>query len=119
MKIAITAKGKDLDAPVDPRFGRAEGFIIFDDESNEFEYIDNNQNLNAVQGAGIQASKNVIDRGVAVLVSGDVGPKAFGVLNSADIQVYSGASGKVSDALEDFKSGKLKKADEATVEAHH
>ena len=53
MKIAITAQGPELSAQVDPRFGRAKYFIIYDVDSDEFEAVDNEQNLNAPQGAGI------------------------------------------------------------------
>ena len=53
MKIVITSQGKDLESQVDARFGRSNGFIIYDEESSDYSYIDNNQNLQAMQGAGI------------------------------------------------------------------
>jgi hypothetical protein len=57
MKIAISASGPTLESPVDPRFGRAACFIIYDSANGQFEAHDNKQNLNAVQGAGIQAAE--------------------------------------------------------------
>ncbi|MDH3567576.1 MAG: dinitrogenase iron-molybdenum cofactor biosynthesis protein, partial [Desulfobacteraceae bacterium] len=30
MKIAVTSRGKDLDSPVDPRFGRAAYILVVD-----------------------------------------------------------------------------------------
>jgi hypothetical protein len=63
MKIAITTSGIDLDAPVDPRFGRAKSFIIYDTDSGQWSVLDNAQNLNAAQGAGIQAATAVVKDG--------------------------------------------------------
>ena len=60
MKIIITAQGNTLDSPVDPRLGRAQGFIVTDEKGEAFEYVDNAQNLNAASGAGIQAAQNII-----------------------------------------------------------
>jgi len=117
MKIAITSQGENLDSQIDQRFGRAKGFFIYD-ESGESFYTDNKQNLNAVQGAGIQASKAVIDQGVTVLITGNVGPKAHTTLTSADVEIYIGAKGTVKDAIDDYKNGRLRKADDANVEGH-
>ena len=77
MKIAITSQGKELESPVDPRFGRAKFFIVADTEQEGFTVADNGQNLNAAQGAGIQAGRNVVDLGVQAVITGHVGPKAF------------------------------------------
>jgi len=41
MKICISTIGKDLAADVDPRFGRAQRYIIIDTETKAFECIDN------------------------------------------------------------------------------
>jgi len=35
MKIAISTSGVGPDAPVDPRFGRAKHFLVFDTETGE------------------------------------------------------------------------------------
>ncbi|MDY6969570.1 MAG: NifB/NifX family molybdenum-iron cluster-binding protein [Spirochaetota bacterium] len=118
MKIIITANGSDLDSSVDPRFGRAKGFIIYESDSGEFKYIDNNQNLQAMQGAGIQSAKTIIDSGAKVLLTGNVGPKAYTALSSAKVDIYTGAEGSVKDAIESYNGGRLKKAENANVEGH-
>ena len=118
MKIAISSSGKTLDSEVDPRFGRAEYFIIVDPETMDFEVVENNQNLNLPQGAGIQAGKTVADHKVAALITGHCGPKAFTVLQAAGIQIITGASGKVADAIAQFNKGELKSAGEADVDGH-
>ncbi|MFC1889910.1 NifB/NifX family molybdenum-iron cluster-binding protein [Thermodesulfobacteriota bacterium] len=118
MKVAITATGADLEAKVDPRFGRAALFILYDTEGKSFTTVDNTQNLNAAQGAGIQAGQNIVESGVSALITGNCGPKAFQVLKSSGIKVYIGAVGTVKDAIEDFREGRLSMADSPNVEGH-
>lgn len=118
MKIAITSQGDTLDSQVDPRFGRAVKFILFDTETEEFEAVDNSQNMNAAQGAGIQAGQNIADTDAEVLITGNCGPKAFKVLSVASIKIYIGATGTVKEAIEKFKKGELTEAAGANVEGH-
>jgi len=118
MKIAVTAMGERLTDSVDPRFGRAKVFVVVDTETNEHSAHDNSQNLNAMQGAGIQAAQNVAELGVEAVATGNVGPKAFSTLNAAGIKVYLGATGTVNDAIEQLKAGKLQSTSEANVEGH-
>lgn len=118
MQIVITAQGPDLNSQVDPRFGRARYFILADTESGAFTAHDNVQNLNAPQGAGIQAAQTVSRLAAEAVLTGHVGPKAFTVLKAANIAIYPGASGTVREAIDAFKSGKLQVAQAADVEGH-
>jgi len=118
MKIAVSAQGTDMTSHVDPRFGRAKNIIVVDTETGAHEAHDNTLNLNAMQGAGIQTAKNVADLGVGAILSGNVGPKAFSALNTAGIEVYTGISGTVADAVAAYKNGTLTKADKANVGGH-
>jgi predicted Fe-Mo cluster-binding NifX family protein len=118
MKIAITSERPDIESLVDPRFGRAKVFMVFDDKNATWEVIDNKQNLQAAQGAGIQSAANVVNAGCTVLISGHCGPKAFTALNKAEIAVYTVTEGTVKNALDSYKQGKLTKIDSANVEGH-
>ncbi|MDY6913166.1 MAG: NifB/NifX family molybdenum-iron cluster-binding protein [Planctomycetota bacterium] len=118
MKLVITSQGQDLSSQVDPRFGRAKCFMVVDTDSEAFIAHDNSQNLNAVQGAGIQAGKTIIDLGAEAVVTGNIGPKAFATVQAGNVKVYIGATGTVADALEQFKAGKLQQATGANVEGH-
>jgi len=118
MKIAATAAKGDVDGPVDPRFGRAACFVVLDTETGTHEVHDNQQNLNAPQGAGIQAAQAVARLGVEVLLTGHVGPKAFSTLQAAGITVHSGVSGTVREAFEQCKNNKLQPTDTADVDGH-
>jgi len=108
MKIAISSSGKTLDSALDPRFGRAEYFIIVDPETMDFEVLENRQNFNLPQGAGIQAAKSIADNKADALITGHCGPKAFRVLQAAGVKIMTGASGTVSDVIEQLKAENLK-----------
>ena len=118
MKIVVTSQGREWSSPVDPRFGRARYFVVVDTESGEFSAADNSQNLNAAQGAGIQAGRSVVQLGASAVLTGHVGPKAFATLQAGGIAIYTGATGTVADAVEQFKAGKLKLSASADVEGH-
>ena len=118
MKVAVTTSGKDLSAEVDPRFGRAAGYLIVDTETGEYEYVDNQQNMQAAQGAGVQAGQTVANIGVEAVLTGNCGPKAFMTLNAAGIKIYVGVSGTVAEAIEQLKAGKLQSTDGANVGGH-
>lgn len=107
-----------MDAPLDERFGRAAGFLVYDLDSGAFELVENKQNLNAAQGAGIQSAQAVVGAGAEALVTGHCGPKAFRVLSAAGIKVYTAAAMSVSEALEKYKAGTLSLLESADVEGH-
>lgn len=118
MKVAITSQGTDMNSQVDPRFGRARHFIVVDAQSGEFTTHDNQVNANAMQGAGIQTGRKVVELGVVGLITGHIGPKAFDTLQAGGVQVFSGASGTVREAFNAFKAGKLEPVQNADVRGH-
>lgn len=118
MKVAFTTSGDNLGAPLDSRFGRAPKFLIYDLETNTFDVVDNRQNLNAPQGAGIQAAESVVRAGAKAVVTGHCGPKAFRVLKAAGVKIYTTDAASVSEALDRYRSGKLAEARSADVEGH-
>jgi predicted Fe-Mo cluster-binding NifX family protein len=118
MIVAVTAESPNLDSPVDPRFGRARYFVLIDTETGNVSTQDNVQNLNAPQGAGIQAAQTVVRSGAQVVLTGNVGPKAFATLQAGNVAVHSGVTGTVRQALEELKAGRLQSAGRANVEGH-
>ena len=117
MKICVTASSGSLDAQVDPRFGRCQYFLIVDSDKMDFEAMPN-MGANTMGGAGIQAAQAVSNKGVGVVITGNVGPNAFKALSAAGINVLTGASGTVRDVIEMYKSGQLKETSGATVGEH-
>lgn len=119
MKVVVTAQGDNPQAALELRFGRAPCFCVFDTENDRWECVDNAVNLNAAQGAGIQAAQAVQRLGATVLLTGHVGPKAFRVLAANGTEVYLVPAGlTVADALEAWQQGKLQRQLQADVEGH-
>ena len=118
MKIAITSRGRNLNTPVDPRFGRAAYILIVDTEDLRFEVIDNSPNINAFKGAGIQAAATISKSGAEALLTGYCGPNAFKTLQAAKIKVVNDVTGTVEEAVAAFNEGNVTYADTANVDPH-
>lgn len=119
MKICVTSSGKGLDDLMDPRFGRCRYLIIADTDSAEFEAIQNPA-INAGGGAGIQAAQLVANKGVEVVLTGNVGPNAYNTLSAAGIKIVVGLAGiTVKQAIEGFKDGKQEYVAGPSVDAHY
>ena len=105
-KIAVSSEGPDLDARVDPRFGRAAGFVVVDPQTMAFEYVDNGASQVMAQGAGIQAAEIVAGTGARVVLTGFVGPKAFQALSAAGIAIGQNLDNlTVREAVQRFQQG--------------
>ena len=118
MKIAITTAGTNLTDAVELRFGRAKSFAIYDTDTKELTFIDNSQQLNAAQGAGIQAAQHVVASGATALISGHCGPKAMRVLQAKNIAVYVTKEATIQEALDALEAGTLEQITQADVEEH-
>lgn len=117
MKIGFSvSENKGPNSPLDGRFGRAGGFMVYDNEAKSWAWLDNVQNVNSPSGAGIQAAQLMINAGVGVFIGVHLGPKAFQVLNLAGVKLYQGEAGKsVLEQLEKHKNGSLKIIEEANT----
>jgi predicted Fe-Mo cluster-binding NifX family protein len=113
MKICVTSNGPTMDASVDPRFGRCQYFVFVDSETMKYEAMPN-PGIGASSGAGIQAAQTIADKGAGVVITGQVGPNAIQTLGATDISIVTGASGTISDAIEQYKSGRLQAAPAAS-----
>jgi len=107
MKIAVTAENNNgFESNVNPHFGRSPYFAIVDTEADEVELI-KNEAARASGGAGVSAAQLISDRGVEVLISGSVGPKAYTALTRGNIEMYTTKDGTVQQAIEAFQEGSL------------
>jgi predicted Fe-Mo cluster-binding NifX family protein len=107
-KIAISSEGPTLNDSVDPRFGRAAGFIIVDTENMTSDYIDNGASQARAHGAGIQAAETVARSGAVAVLTGYVGPKAFQTLVAAGIKVAQDFENiSVKEALARYHQGDI------------
>jgi len=118
MKIAISATSPTLDAEVDSRFGRCQHFIIADTETDGFEAVDNTS-ATAAGGAGISAAQMIVGKGVEAVLTGNCGPNAHQVFSSAGVKVITGVSGKIKDAIAEYKLGTYSATQQANVPDHY
>ena len=117
MKIAVTSTGPTLDDMVEARFGRCPYFLIIDPDTMEFEAV-NNANIALGGGAGIQSAQLMASKGVSTVLTGNCGPNAFQTFGATNIQVITGVSGPVRQAVEQYKSGKLSSSTTPNVQSH-
>lgn len=110
MKIAVSSNGPGMDSQVDFRFGRCPYFVIVEVDNNEIKGSESVENTSKDQlgGAGITAAQAVADKGVKVVITGNLGPRAFTVFEQIGIEVYQG-SGTVKEAVEKYLKGELKR----------
>ena len=118
MKITVSSTGPTMDSAIDARFGRAAMFLVIDTATGNFEILENTQNIQAAQGAGIQAARLVSETGAEAVITGHCGPKAFQTLKAAGIKVIVGVEGTVKEAVEMYKKGELKSTDNPDVQGH-
>ena len=110
MKIAFTTKGTDWDSQMDPRFGRTEFILVYDEEKETFESFDNRDIENEAHGAGPKTSQKLFELGAQVLITGNgPGGNAATVLEKAGVKSFIGAGEmSVKQAYEAYKNNELK-----------
>jgi len=101
-KIAIPTNGEDLD----PHFGRAAGFTVFEIEGNEARFVE------LLSSTGLQHQHAGLanmfkSKGVEVLVCGGIGGGMINGLHAVGLEVVSGASGKVVDVANRYALGQI------------
>jgi predicted Fe-Mo cluster-binding NifX family protein len=117
MKIVVSSQGENLDAPASPVFGRCPTYVFIDTETLEFTAVPNPA-MNQGGGAGIQAAQYVVSQGAQAVLTGNLGPNAFDVLQAASVPGYLVQAGTVRQAVEAYKAGQLQPMGGANVAAH-
>ena len=103
--IAVSSEGPTLEDAVDPRFGRAAGFVVVD-AADQVRYLDNGGSQAMAHGAGIESARRIAEAGAVVLLSGVVGPKAASALAAAGVAVVEGMEGlTVGQAVAKYRAG--------------
>jgi predicted Fe-Mo cluster-binding NifX family protein len=117
MRIVVSAQGEELDAATSPVFGRCPIYVFVDTETMQFEAVPNPA-MNQGGGAGIQAAQFVVEHEAQAVLTGNLGPNAFDVLQAAGVPGYLLPEGTVRQAVEAFKAGRLQPVGSANVQAH-
>ncbi len=110
MKIAFTAAGKDWDAMIDPRFGRTEYIVVFDETTNELSVINNSAVKNEAHGAGTATSQKIFELNPDILITGNgPGDNAAKALEQMEMKIFVGAQDlTLKQAYDKYKKGELK-----------
>jgi predicted Fe-Mo cluster-binding NifX family protein len=117
MKVAVSSSGKTLQSLVDPRFGRCSYFVIVDTDSMNSETI-SNLAVGSAHGAGVGAAQLVASKGVKVILTGNIGPNAYNALTASSIDIVTGVTGTVEEAVRRYSRGELKPTGKPTVRGH-
>ena len=117
MKIAISANGETNESILDVRFGRCEYFQIHDTETKEVQILENLGKC-ASGGAGIVAANQLIDEKIDVIITGNLGPNAFKIIDASEIKAYKCDSTSIKAALDKYNNNELEEIKIAGA-AHH
>jgi len=117
MKLAISSTGENLNAQLDPRFGRCAFFLVVNPDDMSFEAFENESAFQG-GGAGIQSAQFLSSKGVNAVITGHCGPNAVQTLSAGGIDLFAGQAGTVKEVVERFKRGNLRPTSEATVDSH-
>ena len=109
MRIAFTSKGTDWDSMMDPRFGRTEFLLVYDEEKNELIHFDNRSIDDVAHGAGPRTAQKLFELKADVLITGNgPGGNAATVLEKAGVKVFAGAGEvTVREALTAYENNTL------------
>ena len=98
MKVAIASNGKDENAKVSEKSGRAPYYLIF--ENGKLAKVVKNPFRIGGGGAGFGVAEMLSDEKVEMVVSGKFGPNITGVFESKGIQFKKMSNITVKEALE-------------------
>lgn len=109
MKIVFTTKGTEWGSMIDPRFGRTEYFLIYDEGKNELTHYDNRNSANDAHGAGPKTAQKLFEFNPDVLITGNgPGGNAAAVLEKTGVKILTGAGDMTAkEALAAYRKNAL------------
>lgn len=117
MKIAVSATGQNKENLLDRRFGRCDYFQIYNTQTGEYSVL-SNQGVDSGGGAGIAAASQMIDEKAEVIITGNLGPNAFELIEKAGIKACSCDAVPVFRAIDMYQKNQLSEISIAG-RAHH
>ena len=113
MKIVISATGRDMESNIDATFHRSPFFLIVDTDTNSQKTLEN-ETKERPSEIGAIVGQIVANEGIDVVITTDIGPRAFEVFEQYGIKIYH-AKGKVNNAIQQLEMGKLPEITKATI----
>jgi predicted Fe-Mo cluster-binding NifX family protein len=102
MKIAIPCKVDCDRSPLEERFGRSRHFAIFDQDTSSCEFVTLSEFIDG-GSAGLFIAKQLIDKGVDVVIAGMIGPNVEQAFREANIKIIPNQYGNISDILKEYR----------------
>jgi predicted Fe-Mo cluster-binding NifX family protein len=115
MKVAVPTRGNIVDS----HFGHCEFYTIFHTDENK--KIISSEILPSPQGCGCKSNIASVlrEKGVSVMLAGNMGDGALNVLNHQGITVYRGCSGDVRQVAEAFMQDQINDSGEGCHQHDH
>ena len=112
-----------LNDEMSPRFGRCPSFTFVELEKSEIKAVKTVQNhaVNAMGGAGVEATQIVGNNNADVAIVGFLGPNAANGLNALNIKIVNAPNKKmtIKEVIDLYIEGKLELLNTANVASHY
>lgn len=109
MLVAVSAEDEGTGAWVSPHFGRAPGFVLYDSETEEVDFL---ENTGEHMGGSGKPPDLLADANVDVVLCANLGRRAVAMFNDLGIEVCSGAGETVGEAISAWEADELESATE-------
>ena len=106
MKVAVPATAPDIEAEVHSSFGHCEGYLLVDTDTGEWEGVARPKE-SGPDCAGVAAARALVDRGVRVVLTTEIGEEAARVFRAAGAMVWTGVTGSIHKAIDRLLSDDL------------
>ncbi|MCB5251611.1 MAG: NifB/NifX family molybdenum-iron cluster-binding protein [Candidatus Cloacimonadaceae bacterium] len=109
MRIIFTSTGEGWDAKIDPRFGRTDYIVLYDEEKDELTALDNRAIMQVAHGAGPKTAQKIHELKADVLITGNgPGGNAASILKQMPLKIFVRAGGmSVREAYDAYKNNAL------------
>jgi predicted Fe-Mo cluster-binding NifX family protein len=119
-RIAISANDNNgIESTVSGHFGRCPYFIIVDVEENAIKSVQAIDNPHYTSHTPGQVPEFINRQGAGVMLTGGMGRRAVGFFEQYGIDVATGATGTVRQAVQDYLAGKLRGASPCAESRRH
>ncbi len=102
MKIAVMSMGNSKESLVSDRFARSPFIVIYDTSTNDYVILENTGSK-SINGAGPRTAELIIKNNIDVLLTIEIGVKAYSVVAKEHIKIELIPSGStVGSAIRKF-----------------
>jgi len=110
MKIAVPASDAALHARIERKLGEATYLLVIETDDMTFKAAEARP-ISGGAGAGIQAVSIILEMGAKAILTGYMAPHIAQTLRASGIEVITGVSGCVNEAVEKYRQDKYVRQD--------